>query len=141
MSLPGIAKELVDRAYRSGDELAWQRADVTHIIDALDSSGYLLLGGEVWMVSDNGHVTGTIPQAFSTLPGIYAWSYEPSNQNVQDHWRDECVRSAAYNKQVIQTISPEQDTIETVRNHIWYNLCYVNQDEYNALGDNRSATI
>ena len=134
MHLPSISKELLALAHHSANELAWQRTVVACVIDALADSGYLLLGGEVWIVDDNGHITVTIPQMSSPIPGIYAWSYVPSEPNVQEHWRDECAKSAAYNKQVIYTLSPEQDTIEQFQHHIWYNLCYVDQDEHTTIG-------
>jgi len=134
MNLPSISKELLAQAHHAVNELAWRRTDVASVIDALAHNGYLLLGGEVWIVSDTGHITVTIPQTSSPIPGIYAWSYAPSEPNVQDHWRDECDTSAAYNKQIILTLSPEQDTVEQFQQHIWYNLCYVDQDEYKTIG-------
>jgi hypothetical protein len=49
-----LPPELLGRAYRSRNELAWSRADAIEAIDCLEKAGFTLLGVEVWIPSSPG---------------------------------------------------------------------------------------
>jgi hypothetical protein len=62
-----LPKELLGRAYRSANELAWNRADAVDAIDCLEKAGFSLLGVEVWLPTSPG----------PTMTGRY-WDAEDS---------------------------------------------------------------
>jgi hypothetical protein len=49
-----LPKELLGRAYRSTNELAWNRADAVEAIDRLEKAGFTVLGVEVWLPTSPG---------------------------------------------------------------------------------------
>ena len=49
-----LPRELLGRAYRSKNELAWSRADAVNAIDRLEKAGFTLLGVEVWLPTSPG---------------------------------------------------------------------------------------
>ena len=49
-----LPKELLGRAYRSTNELAWNREDAVEAIDRLEKAGFTLLGVEVWLPTSPG---------------------------------------------------------------------------------------
>jgi hypothetical protein len=49
-----LPPELLRRAYRSRNELAWTRTDAIEVIDRLEKAGFTLLGVEVWIPSSPG---------------------------------------------------------------------------------------
>jgi hypothetical protein len=50
-NLPG---ELLGRAYRSKNELAWNRDDALEAIERLAKAGFVVLGVEVWLPTSPG---------------------------------------------------------------------------------------
>jgi hypothetical protein len=63
-----LSKDLVDVAYKAGNEMAWSRQDAIRVIEILEAAGYVILGVDVWLPTRPGP---TIP-----TPYVYDWSAE-----------------------------------------------------------------
>jgi hypothetical protein len=61
-----LDRPLQDSAYRAGIELAWSKSDALKIVRLLKDKGYVVLGVDVWIPTENGP---TIPTPF-----VYDWS-------------------------------------------------------------------
>lgn len=61
-----LPKNLLDSAFKCGDEFAWPRADALRVIRWAEAHDHHVIGAEVWVPSSKGPI---IPG-----PYIYAWS-------------------------------------------------------------------
>ncbi len=51
-----LPPDLIERAFRSRDELAWARSDASEAIDRLEKAGITILGVDVWSPSPRGPI-------------------------------------------------------------------------------------
>jgi hypothetical protein len=69
-----LPSELLGRAYRSEDELAWSREDAVEAIDRLEKAGFTVLGVEVWLPTSPG-------------PTMTGWNWSPGDQSIDNDAR------------------------------------------------------
>jgi hypothetical protein len=69
-----LPRELINRAYRAGQELAWPRADALMVLSVLHEKGFVVLGVDVWIATSPGP---TIP-----TPYVYDWQLGPDQGSV-----------------------------------------------------------
>ena len=60
-----LPPSLVNRAYRSENEFAWERKDAIQVVEALQDHGFFVLGVDIWIPTNPGP---TIP-----TPYVYDW--------------------------------------------------------------------
>ncbi len=85
---PLLSRDILDRAYRAGGEMAWDRADALRVVALVESHGYRVIGVEIWLPTRPGP---TIPTPF-----VYDWreSYEiPAAAFIKTFQWDETDRS------------------------------------------------
>jgi len=68
-----LPAELLQRAFRADNELAWARADAIQAIDVLQSKGADVIGVDVWIASPHGPI---VSGRF-----VYDWT-EPGEDSV-----------------------------------------------------------
>lgn len=61
-----LTSELLESAYKAGQELAWSKRDALRVIEILSSHNYVILGVDIWIPTEGGP---TIPTPF-----VYDWS-------------------------------------------------------------------
>jgi hypothetical protein len=133
-----FSADLLSRAFRaSNGELAWTKSDAIQAARELVAGGIAVLGGEVWLIMEQGRWDGLIPQANGTVPGVYTWEPRPASWQASETWNDYCVRMCDYTGSVLERLSAETDVVPTLRPRIRYNLTYVSREEYEALAHKR----
>lgn len=81
-----LPKPLVKKAYRSRSELAWPKEDALSVINILQESGYLIIGVDIWLATENGP---TIPTPF-----VYDWDLSAQeSDNSQNSTAEEFIAS------------------------------------------------
>jgi len=66
-----LPKELLGRAYRTTNELAWNREDAVEAIDRLQQAGFIVLGVEVWLPTSPG-------------PTMTGWNWSPGDRSIEN---------------------------------------------------------
>jgi hypothetical protein len=126
---------LAARAFssRSG-ELAWVREDAIACSEALGAAGQSVLGGEVWLVDEQGQIQGLLPAKDGGPPGVYHWEVSPPWEPSSESWVQFCQRAAAYTESVLRHMDVEGELASEWWPHVRYNLTWTSQDQYAALG-------
>lgn len=78
-----LPNELLDKAFKCGDEFAWSRPDTLEVIKWADRQGFNVIGAEVWVPSPRGPI---IPARY-----VYVWSlgmYASGPQSARDYVRN-----------------------------------------------------
>lgn len=67
-----LPKNLLDSAFKCGDEFAWPRADALKVIKWAETHDHQVIGAEVWVPSSEGPI---IPSRY-----VYVWSLARSER-------------------------------------------------------------
>jgi len=110
-------------------EYAWKKDDIINILNELAKLNYATLGGEIWGVKDN-KIYGVLPSKSGGI-GVYSWHSKPKKEN--EDWNTFVQKCLRENIETINNLHPEQKINEEFINHIYYNLCYVDEQEYKEL--------
>lgn len=130
MSLPDA---LLKRAFHSASgELAWTKDDAVSAARALCSLGMAVLGGELWLVDEEGHIRGSFQPAKGGPPAIYAWTVEPAWRQDRESWRQFCYRAATFTELMLRTPDVEAEIEAALRPQVRYNLTFIALDEYDS---------
>ncbi len=126
---------------RPGGSLAWRRSDAMRAIEELARAGFANLGGEAWLVLSNGHLYGQIPPADGGRPIIYAWTVSIVWTPEAESWEHFCGLSADESREKMAALRPEDDVSVEHRDDIWFNIEFVDRDEYAHLMGQNAADI
>lgn len=129
-----LPADLITRAFSaSNGELAWRRDDAIRAAQLIASSGLAILGGEVWLIGENGKWQGLIPERAGGPAGVWTWVPDPSGRRDDETWEDFCRRCLHYTLCMLETIEVEESADSSCLSKIRYNLTYVSEQGYENL--------
>jgi hypothetical protein len=115
--------------YSHTDEYAWQRSYIADTVEALANHGYAILGGEVWIV-ENGRILAA-PPLRSGENSVIGW--DTKEKEEAETWDQFVLRTAKETLAVIESLDAEEEVMPEVRNKVYYNLTFTNEQEYAEL--------
>ncbi len=119
-------------AFRSSSgELAWRREDLPVVLDAIVASRHAVLGGEVWVVRDDGAWEGLVPDRRGGPPGVWHWTTAPRAPN--ETWLEYCRRTAAESARTVAAMQVDDEAAEDVRNRLRFNLTCIEAGEWRTI--------
>jgi hypothetical protein len=129
-----LPADLIGRAFSaSNGELAWSRQDAVRAAQLIAGSGWAILGGEAWLIGENGSWQGAIPDRAGGPDGVWTWAPDPGGLEDGETWEDFCRRCLLYILRVLETIEAEDSADPSCRDRIRYNLTYVSEHGYEDL--------
>jgi hypothetical protein len=118
--LPG---DLLARAFRARNgELAWRREDALAVAEALAAGGQAILGGEVWLVDDDGWWDPRLPTDDGTEPAVRTWAPVPPERQASESWSEFCARARDYTAAVLAAAEAEALVPAPLRARLRYHL-------------------
>lgn len=124
------------------DELAWKLQDVFAAITELTGNIYAILGGDVWAITSNksGHIPLTHINPTEIADGIikgqdgqdYVFNWHSDRINSES-WVDYVKRTKEETIIAIKKLNAEQIVADELKENIYYNLVYVDKNEYDKL--------
>jgi hypothetical protein len=107
-----IPRQLINSAYRAGEEYAWNTDNALLVIDWAAKSQLAILGGEVWLPTTPGP---TIP-----TPYVYAWDMRSPNED--ESWGSFVERTAAAAREYVLTFQWDENDIAHINCTPYFNL-------------------
>jgi hypothetical protein len=134
-----IPSDLLLGAVQTFDgEYGWTLVDAEAVASVLADVEVGLLGGEAWLVAEDGRLYGMIPSwaLIADEPShVFAWSAEPAWQTKSESWAEYCRRAATHTLSML-ALARKWQTQEVHAEYsgcVRYNLTYVTREEYLAL--------
>lgn len=129
-----LPDDLVACAFRARNgELAWTRRDAGRVADALAAAGMAILGGEVWLVGDDGWWEPRIPTGEGEPAAVHSWAPEPPARQDVESWAEFCARTRDYTAVVLAAAEVEALAPVPVRDRLRYHLTWVSEATYHRL--------
>ena len=124
-----FAHDLEATAHRSANgEHAWPRAEALRAVRAIAEAGLAVLGGEVWLVRGD-EIWGVLPQQ-SGPPAVYHWE---AKRGAVEPWLEFVTRSQSEACSAIKLLPPEGEVDAPSDAHVYYNMTWASEREWNAL--------
>jgi hypothetical protein len=119
-------------AFRSrNDEFGWTRAQVPTVVEILRSNKMAILGGELWWARDGTtDWDGLIPQRVGP-PAVYPWE---TKRESDEPWSNFVERGASEALAAAERWPGPNELPPDLPGQILYNLTWVSDAEFNALG-------
>jgi hypothetical protein len=117
----------------SNGEYGFSRADTPAAVSALRTSQHAILGGEVWLASEDG------PSLMVSASGdtvIYGWSTDERRQG--ESWTAFVERTAKETLQAIAAVQPEADLRPDQVALVRFNLTYASELEFARLATRKT---
>jgi hypothetical protein len=92
--------ELADRAFSSGDEVAWSPDYALPAVEWLGSHGYAVLGAELWIVRDDG--IQSLPFGHDGVRGVHG---NTVNRQHDEAWNTFVVRAMVETRSYLQSFN------------------------------------
>lgn len=139
-----LSEQTIAKAIKSeSGELAWKREYVFDVIDEILILGFSILGGEVWAIINDNKIEPPLVRINDTqiavgiikgkdgIDYVYSWSLQRSKN---EDWEDYIKRTAQESKDLIIMFNAEEEVHEMYNTNIYYNLVFVDINEYETLG-------
>jgi hypothetical protein len=130
---PVFPDSLLEIAFRSSSgEIAWPKAAAIEAAAWLAKNRIAVLGGEAWLVEDDGQIRGVLPSRLDERPFVWGWQTEPSKGEAES-WDAFCSRpavqaGAALNRSRVDELLPVG-----LGGRLRYNLIYCDKARYTQL--------
>jgi hypothetical protein len=126
-----LPTEITAKAFHSqSDEYAWQRADVLAAIEAISSNALAVLGGEVWIIQRNEILA--LPPLKTGGNAVIGW--DTREKAKTETWEEFVDRTAQETIAAIDSLKAEDEVKTELADKVYYNIVFVNEAEYAALG-------
>ena len=136
--MTGLPDALLARAFRARNgDLAWTRDDALRAAEALAAGGLAVLGGEVWLVGDDGWWDARLPTDDGTPPAAHSWAPDPPDRQDSESWAEFCARTRDYTAAVLAAAEAEALTPPTLRPRLRYYLSCTSEDAYRPIRKRR----
>ncbi len=124
-----LPPEIMELAFRSGDEYAWKRDDIAEVVAAMTEAQLAIMGGEVWGVMDVGILS--MLKLKDGRTAVFSW--DTGMKHEQESWEDFVDRCCVETLTAIRDLNVEQEVIDEHAGSIYYSLTWFDQSDYESL--------
>ena len=118
-----LPDDVLARAFRARNgELAWSRQDAVTVAETLAAGGQAIVGGEVWLVDDDGWWDPRLPTGDGTAPAVHSWTPVPPYRQTSETWADFCARARDYTAAVLAAAEAEALVPASLHHRLRYHL-------------------
>ena len=140
-----FSEQILNKAIKSvSDELAWKKDDIFAAIDEISQNNFAILGGDVWAVMseqndsnvlvltqlDHSYIAVGIIEGKDGVDYVFSWD---SDKTDNESWNDYVERSKTETINSINNLKPEESVAQNLRESIYYNLVFADENEYKSL--------
>jgi hypothetical protein len=131
-----LVAERPDELRRPNGERAWLPHVIERAVSDLVARDRAILGGELWVVLDDGTVYGLVPYLHDPTSTIednrpWLWHWDCKREPLEE-WRAFCERAG---REAVEAVSelPYEAVPEEFRQHLYVNLTDADESEWNSL--------